>query len=136
MNVFIVSLEWNDPPSEVTGDTGIEGVFIDKASADARAHSERVTLERDDNRVVYNFTNRAGRYCAWCGTEQAYDVASDSFSACTCGAGPDDQETYCDHCCAELTDTESCLNDHDEWEVDVHVTEHHVVGTTPEEVAR
>lgn len=42
---------------------------------------------------------------------------------CPCG---NDNPLWCDGCGAELKEDGTCDNDHDEWDIDVHVTEHEV----------
>ncbi len=116
--IWIVSLEWNDPPSEVTGDTGIVAVFDNKADADACAAAERAHMESECELSVYNYSMREGRFCGWCGEDDAPDH--------NCERPDIDEPVYCDHCGAELTETGSCDNDHDEWDIDVHVTEHQI----------
>lgn len=56
---------------------------------------------------------REGRYCASCGDETRHE--------CTYVG-----EHFCDYCGAELNGHGTCDNDHDDWDVDVHVTEHEV----------
>lgn len=122
MTVYIVSLEWNDPPSEVTGETGILGVYATREAAAAAALAERQTLEAEE-RTVYNFTYHEHRYCAGCGAENAATV--DGFTPCP-EAEQHDEFHWCEYCGAELTERETCENDHDEWDIDVHVSEHEV----------
>lgn len=119
--VWIVSLEWNQPPSEVTGDTGIVGVFANEATAQAAGHAERFQLDAEGT-SVYQFSMCAGRYCSTCGQE------TEQLGSCVheCTAPDEDDDAFCDHCGAETNDRGSCDNNHDEWDVDVHVTEHEV----------
>lgn len=117
MTVWIVSLEWNQPPSEVTGDTGICGVFTTKEAAEAAAAAERKEYDEDGD-SVYQFSMRDDHYCGWCGEE-----------TCQCHDREYDDAEFCTACGAELKDTGSCDNDHDEWDIDVHVTEHEVKET-------
>ena len=116
MTVWVVSYEWNTtPPSEWTGDTGIVGVFETKDLAE-RAAMEARTEQHDAGRTVYQFSMREGRVCSTCGDEEPAHVCPN----------PDGDDAFCDQCGAELKDTGSCDNDHDEWDLDVHVTEHEV----------
>lgn len=39
--VWVVVLEWNQPPAEATGDPGLVGVYHSKESADRAADAER-----------------------------------------------------------------------------------------------
>lgn len=131
MTVWIVSLEWNFPPSEVTGDTGIVGVFLTETAA---RQSQRETQEEFDQQgsAVYGYSYESGRYCIACG-EQGTKGAADH--ACQ-NAFPADAEEFCDQCGAELGVNNTCDNDHDEWDIDVHCTEHTVVETAqPDQVA-
>lgn len=118
--VFVVSIEWNDPPSEVTGDTGVVAVRATQTSAEAVAMDERRKLE-DEGRAVYDYSQVAGRYCAACGFD-TYECAADH----ECNEPDDEAQNFCDHCGAETNSRESCDNDHDAWDVDVHVSEHEV----------
>jgi hypothetical protein len=125
MVVYIVSLEWNDPPSEVTGDTGIVGVFATKAAADAAAVAERQRWSADERVDVYQYDNIEGAFCELCGEPAPRDEAGKPTS-CQRQHGPDDAIEWCDYCGAELCDSGDCHNDHDDWYIDVHVTKHEV----------
>lgn len=118
MKVYVVSLEWNQPSSEVTGDPGLVGVYATREAADRAAAGER--KEHDENgEQVYGYTMGEGVYCPVCGErEPCYDAA--------CVASNEDG-AFCDQCGAEAKDTGSCDNDHDEWTIDVHVTEMEVL---------
>lgn len=118
MKVWIVSLEWNRPTSELTGDTGIEGVFAEEGPAQVFALKTRRTLEAD-GRNVYEFSMLAGRHCIGCGELNTVDGKP---HVCTAP----EKDDFCDQCGAELTDNSTCDNDHEEWDVDVHCTEHEV----------
>jgi hypothetical protein len=119
VKVWVVSLEWNQPPSEMVGDTGIEGVYAEEGPAQTFAHATRLKLE-EDGHDVYEFSMLAGRHCIGCG-----DVNMKDGKPHVCKAEPDNED-YCDHCGAELTDNGTCDNNHDEWDVDVHCAEHEV----------
>lgn len=95
MTVWVVIIEWNQPPSEVTGDPGLVGVYATQASAEAAKLAEQKRFDAE-GQMVYQYTNHAGSHCGACGD-------------------PTDG--------AELKDTGSCDNDHDEWDIDVHVRE-------------
>lgn len=123
MTVYVVSLEWNHPPSEVTGDSGIEGVYATRALAEAAAATTRRQFEQDGS-TVYRFSMAEGRYCAICGELRAVEADPYLQAGCSCDEG---DEEFCDQCGAELTDHKTCHNDHDEWDIDVHVTEHDVI---------
>lgn len=117
--VWIVSLEWNQPPSEVTGDTGIVGVFEHEGAARQATDAAKAEWE-DAGYTVWQFTNREGRYCIGCGEPHRTNGKEH-----TCTASPD-AENFCDYCGAELKENGGCDNDHDEWDIDVHCTEHEV----------
>lgn len=122
MTVYVVSLEWNFPPSEVTGDSGIVGVFATQALADAAAVKERREFEQNGDKV-FGFTMAEGRYCGICGELRALNTDPD-VQGCSCDEG---EAVCCDQCGADLNERGSCDVDHDEWDIDVHVTEHQVV---------
>lgn len=111
-SVWVVSLEWNRAPSEVTGDTGIVGVYATEAAARFAQEATRCEFD-NDGQCVYQYTMREGRYCSSCGEKPEH-----SDLGCT-HADP----TFCDQCGAELKATGDCDNDHDEWDIDVHCTE-------------
>lgn len=121
-SVWIVSLEWNFPPSEVTGDTGIVKVFAGPDAARlARACQQQEQADLDaDGRLVYQFSIKPNRYCIGCGEEAEQHAGGHEC------ANPD-AEDFCDQCGAELKESGSCDNDHDEWEIDVHCHEFPVV---------
>lgn len=98
MKVYIVSLEWNEPPSESTGDPGIVGVFFSRVAAEAAATEERRKLVTDEGLHVYGY----------------------------CLHGDADGELIPTGQC-EAEDRE-CNTDHDEWDIDVHITAHTVQG--------
>jgi hypothetical protein len=52
--VWIVSLEWNFPPSEIVGDTGIVSVHTNEADAKAAQEAEQTEWASKD-RKVYAF---------------------------------------------------------------------------------
>lgn len=109
MQVWIVSLEWNHPPSEVTGDTGIVDVFVGPGAEQAARQRQRQEQESfDEHEQVYDYSMAPGRYCIACGELTA---------VCHCLKSA---EAFCDHCGAELNRFNSCDNDHDEWSIDVH----------------
>ncbi len=120
-NVWIVSVEWNQPPSEVTGDTGIVGVFADEAKAKIAAATERRNYD-DNGTEVFNYSYEDGSYCGECG--EACDRSDDGALLPCKRKHEDTPYQWCEQCGAELTETGSCNNDHDEWEIDIHVTEH------------
>jgi hypothetical protein len=124
MNVWIVSLEWNRPPSEVTGDTGIVGVFADEDSARVAQHAERAELD-EAGEVVYQYSIGDGVFCVACGEREI----DERGIAHTCTALPDHPEEFCAQCGAELNDRLSCDNDHAEWDIDVHCTAYEVKTT-------
>lgn len=118
MKVWIVSLEYNDrAPSEVTGETGILGVFVNEADARALQAAEQAELH-EDYQIVYQYSHEPGRYCIACGEEAAGHVCKNAF--------PEDAEEFCDLCGAEFGNNNTCDNDHDEWDIDVHCTEFEV----------
>lgn len=119
MKVWIVSHEWNQPPSEVTGDTGIVGVFADEGPAIKAAHAERLELEKNGE-TVYQFSMLAGRHCLACGQQNMVDGTPHD-----CDESPE-TEDFCDYCGAALKEDGTCDNDHDDWTIDVHCTEHEV----------
>jgi hypothetical protein len=121
MTVWIVSLEWNQPKSEVTGDTGIVGVFVDEDTARVAQQAERAELA-EAGEVVYQYSIGDGVYCAACG-ERELDARGFQH---WCECDPDTEAEFCVQCGAELNDRLSCDNDHAEWDVDVHCTEHTV----------
>lgn len=94
MIVWIVSLEWNDPPSEVCGDTGIVGVYATEAAAQAAATVERRRIIMEDGQRVYGFCGHGDGIM----TVEACDESG-----------------------------EACDDDHDAWDLDVHVTQHTVI---------
>lgn len=120
--LWIVSLEWNTPPSEVTGDTGIVGLYATEAGALAAAAAERANYDQQGQQV-YQYSQIQGAYCSTCGEANPRDAAGRPQQQ-PCSVG--DEDKWCDHCGAELTDSGSCNNDHDEWDIDVHVTSHQV----------
>jgi hypothetical protein len=115
MKVWIVSLEWNHPPSEVTGDSGIVDVFDNEAAARTCQLATKREFETNGD-DVYEFSYVAGRYCSGCGL--------DAPGEHTCEY-PDSEE-FCDHCGAELNANDSCDNDHDAWDIDIHCREYDV----------
>lgn len=119
MKVWIVSLEWNQPPSEVTGDTGIVGVFADEAKALACRAETQAELEKEGS-DIYEYSMWQGRYCSTCGK----DLRGWTEPVHVCD--PNGADAFCDHCGAELTANGTCDNDHDTWDIDVHCTEHEV----------
>lgn len=125
MKVWIVSLEWNTPPSEVTGDTGIVGVYAEEADAQLAGSAERARLHREGQNV-YQYSQAAGAWCSGCGQETPRTPLGEPL-ACPNEADHDVAD-WCQYCGAECTDSGDCNNDHDEWDIDVHVTEHEVHG--------
>jgi len=120
--VWVVSLEWNDPPSEVTGETGIVGVFATEAAARVAATAEK-RERHDDGQTVWQFSMAPDSHCIACGEAMgplAVHVCKNAF--------PKDAEEFCDRCGAELGNHNSCDNDHDAWDIDVHVTAHEIKG--------
>lgn len=121
MTVWIVSLEWNQPPSEVTGDTGIVGVFATEGQAQKAAAAERLEREQDGS-TVYEFSMLAGRHCVSCGEQNVQDDGTPHKCA-----NPDGSDNvFCDYCGAECHANGGCDNDHDNWDIDVHCTEHEI----------
>ena len=59
MTVWIVSLEWNFPPSEVTGETGIVSVHGSEESARKAQRAEQEQLHAE-GRKVYQFSPAEG----------------------------------------------------------------------------
>jgi hypothetical protein len=123
--VYVVSVEWNEPPSEVTGDPGIVCVCANEALANEARHAERLSLDSQGH-SVYELSNTPGRYCAFCGEPNAVN-ADGTFAECKAPENFADAE-WCDCCGAELNHVDECDNDHDEWDVDVHVTPHELRG--------
>lgn len=116
MEVWIVSLEWNHPPSEVTGDTGIVDVFVGSGAEQAARKRQRQEQESfDEHEQVYEYSMAPGRYCIACGELKAVCLGQ----GCP-NIDPESAEEFCDHCGAELNRFNSCDNDHDEWSIDVH----------------
>jgi hypothetical protein len=115
VKVYIVSLEWNAPPAEVTGDPGLVGAYARKAQADRAAEVERQRLDKEGQQV-YAYSMRAGRYCGACGED---DRVPGAHALCSDTSEPE----FCDRCGAEYTEIGTCDNDHDEWTIDVHVSE-------------
>jgi hypothetical protein len=62
--VWIVSLEWNFPPSEVTGDTGVVSVHQTKDGAIAARKAEQQRLH-EEGQKVYNFPNAVDNEDDW-----------------------------------------------------------------------
>lgn len=125
MSVFVVTIEWERPSSEVTGDPGICGVFLTRSAADLDAYAERKSYD-EAGETVANYSMVEGRYCGNCGEQIKYSPVT---KVCQCsGAG---EESFCDCCGAELNDNGECDNDHDEWTIDIHVTECEVRGIGP-----
>lgn len=120
--VWVVSLEWNQPTSEQTGDPGVEGLFFDEQAARDFAHETRADLHTKGHAVI-NYSHEPGSYCALCGEEQRHATPK-APHRCTVPSEADD--AFCDCCGAELTDNGSCDNDHDDWDVDVHVGRYEV----------
>lgn len=119
--VFVVSQEWNKPPSEVCGDPPIVGVFATEASAIAARLKECQSLE-DDGYDVSGYSFEPERFCAACGEESTGEDGKPHECA-----NPDGENKWCDCCGAELKATGDCDEDHDEWDIDVHVTVHPVM---------
>ncbi len=124
MKIWIVSLEWNRPPSEVTGDTGIVGVYATEALARASQRETQREFDEDGDQV-YRYSMGGDLYCTGCG-ERATDKEGKPH---VCQSGFVDE--FCSDCGAELNDNDSCDNDHDDWDIDVHCTEHTIKGETP-----
>lgn len=118
-HVWVVIIEWNDPPSEVTGDPGLVGVYATEAGAKAAQLSEQQRFDSEGSNVD-GFTMRDGRYCSVCGEDTGDPTHTHDH-------GPDAEAEFCDCCGAELTAVGSCDNDHDEWDVDIHVRETEVL---------
>jgi len=119
MTVWTVSLEYNDrAPSDVTGDTGILGVYLRQEDAEAAGLAER-QQRHDDGQLVWQYSTVPGRYCGACGQEANEPGAHEHCDQ-------EGADAFCDMCGAENKETGSCDNDHDEWDIDVHVTEHEV----------
>lgn len=114
--VWVVMVEWNIAPSEVTGDPGLVGVYSTAAKAEAAAQAERVDYN-EQGQTVHNFTNAPDSHCIGCG--QRTEQPGTGVHECS---NPDAEE-FCGHCGAELKETGSCDNDHDEWDIDLHVRE-------------
>ena len=125
MTVWIVALEWNQPPCEVTGDPGLVGAYWTQADAERVAAATRRQWDAAGEQV-YEYSMREGRYCIACGVA---DTVADHHCE-------DQGESFCDQCGAELSEVGTCDNDHDEWTIDVHVRELTVEGTPPTEEAR
>ncbi len=124
-NVWIVSLEWNQPPSEVTGDTGIVDVFFNED--DALKCQLATQWEHDERQMVYEFSQVAGRHCVSCG-EIAVDEKGVEHTCKNELADHEDREEFCDYCGAECHANGGCDNDHDNWDIDVHCCEYDVQG--------
>lgn len=123
--VWIVSTEWNIAPSEVTGETGIIGVFATERAAQLAGAKERAEYDAG-GQTVYNYSQDEYAYCAWCGEACKRDELGKP-QECPCEKANDPGAyDFCHHCGAELTDSKDCNNDHDEWDIDIHVTEHTV----------
>lgn len=126
-SVWIVSLEWNQPPSEVTGDTGVVDVFTNEAAA--RTCQLATQREHDeDGQTVYEFSMVAGRHCVNCGYQ---DVQDDGTKHVCVNADETSEGLFCAYCAAECHANGGCDNDHDDWDIDVHCREYSVL-----EVAR
>lgn len=121
MSVWIVSVEWNFPALEVTGAPGICGVYSTSEAAEIRAAAERKSYD-EDGQQVHAFSMADGRYCGACG---------ELTKECHC-SGAAERTAFCHQCGAETNANESCDNDHDEWDIDVHVTEHQINGAGPD----
>lgn len=120
MTVWIVSLEWNQPPSEVTGDTGICGVFTEEAAALACRAETQAEFENEGS-DVYAYSMWQGRYCETCGK----DLRGWTEPVHVCAPSP--KTPYCTTCGSERTGPDdTCDKDHDLWDIDVHCTEHEV----------
>ena len=125
MYVWVVILEWNQPPSEVTGDPGLVGVYYDAKSA-RLARLEQQKAFDEQGQTVYEYTNAPGRYCCHCGELDAEHEDK------LCPYAKDDEDgDFCSYCGAELKDTGSCDNDHDAWDIDVHIRKVKPEGTNP-----
>jgi len=120
MTVWVVSLEWNQAPSDVTGDTGIVGVYATEAAADAARRAEQERLHAADEQV-YGYSTGEDCYCPRCGVR--WGTGAHRERDCN----PDGEETYCSECGDELG-AEGCDREHDEWTIDVHCTEMIVQG--------
>lgn len=118
MTVFSVSLEWNDPPSEICGDPPCVGVCATREGAETRRLVECKALD-EDGYTVHDFSIVAGRTCGACGEHEQ----DENGNPHTC-ANPKGPVMWCDWCGTKLNRRGSCDEDHDEWDVDVHVTEH------------
>lgn len=95
----------------------------ERPQAEARK-CQRVTQdEHDERQNVYEYSMVAGRHCGMCGEHAVQDDGTPHV----CANGDKATDVgFCDHCGAELMDNDTCDNDHDEWAVDVHCTEHEV----------